>query len=82
VLPEQVFERMMEVLPNPMIQKESTLKAWIDPHQLKRHQGIWYKDQQTVVTGDIKEKCKVIHTYHNSLVYGHPGISKTVQLTK
>jgi hypothetical protein len=44
VLPEQVFVRAMEVLPNHTIQEESTLKAWIDPHQLKQHQKIWYKD--------------------------------------
>jgi hypothetical protein len=44
VLPEQVFVRAMEVLANPMIQEESKLKPWIDPHQLKQHQGIWYKD--------------------------------------
>jgi hypothetical protein len=44
VLPEQVFVQAMEVLPNPTIQEESTLKSWIDPHQLKQHNGVWYKD--------------------------------------
>jgi hypothetical protein len=72
----------MEVLPNPLRQDESTLKPWIDPHQLKQHQGIWYKDSCTVITGNIQDKREVIRTYHDSPVYGHPGISKTVQLTK
>jgi hypothetical protein len=72
----------MEVLPNPLRQDEGTLKPWIDPHQLKQHQGIWYKDGRTVITGDTRDKREVIHVYHDSLVYGHPGISKTVQLTK
>jgi hypothetical protein len=58
------------------------LKPWIDPHQLKQHQGIWYKDGHTVITGDIRDKREVIRVYHDSPVYGHPGISKMVQLTK
>jgi hypothetical protein len=56
VLPEQVFVQAMEVLPDHMTQEESTLKPWIDPHQLKQHQGIWYKDRRQVITGDIKAK--------------------------
>jgi hypothetical protein len=44
VLPRQVFARAMEVLPDISSQEESVLKPWIDPHQLKQHQGIWYKD--------------------------------------
>jgi hypothetical protein len=71
-----------QVLPNPLKQDKSTLKPWIDPHQLKQHQGIWYKDGRTVITGDMWDKCEVIHGYHDSPVYGHPGISKTVQLTE
>jgi ribonuclease HI len=82
VLPEQVFARAMEVLLNPTRQEESTLNPWIDPHQLKQHQGTWYKDGQTVVTGDIHEKCELIQTYHDSPVYGHPGISKMIQLVE
>jgi hypothetical protein len=56
VLPEQVFARAMEVLPNHTTQEESMLKTWIDPHQLKQHQGIWYKDGRQVVTGDMEAK--------------------------
>jgi hypothetical protein len=82
VLPEQVFARAMEVLPNPLRQDESTLKSWIDPHQLKQHQGIWYKDSRTVITGNIQDKREVICTYHDSPVHGHPGISKTIQLAE
>jgi hypothetical protein len=35
VLPEQVFIREMEVLPDHTTQEEPILKPWIDPHQLK-----------------------------------------------
>jgi hypothetical protein len=68
----------MEVLPSPLVQDESTLKPWIDPHRLKQHQGIWYKDGRTVITGNIQDKHEVICTYHDSPVYSHPGISKTI----
>jgi hypothetical protein len=82
VLPEQVFARAMEVLPDFTSQEESVLKPWVDPHQLKQHQGMWYKDGRQVVTGDIEVKRHIIRSHHDSPVYGHPGISKTVQLTE
>jgi hypothetical protein len=82
VLPEQVFVRAMEVLPENTNQEESTLKPWIDPHQLKQHQGVWYKDGRRVVTGDIEAKRYIIQSHHDSPVHGHPGISKTIQLTE
>jgi hypothetical protein len=76
VLPEQVFARAMEVLPNHTTQEESMLKAWIDPHQLKQHQGIWYKDGRQVVTGDMEAKRYLIQSHHDSPIHRHPGISK------
>jgi hypothetical protein len=82
VLPRQVFVRAMEVLPDISSQEESVLKPWIDPHQLKQHQGIWYKDGQQVVTGNIKDKRHIIQSHHDTPVHGHPGISKTIQLTE
>jgi hypothetical protein len=82
VLPEQVFVRAMEVLANPTIQEESTLKPWVDPHQLKQHQGVWYKNGRQVVTGDTKAKRQLIQSHHDSPVHGHPGISKMIQLTE
>jgi hypothetical protein len=36
VLPEQVFARAVEVIPNYTAQDKTTLKPWIDPHQLKQ----------------------------------------------
>jgi hypothetical protein len=73
VLPEQIFARAMEVLPNPLKQDESTLRPWIDPHQLKQHQGIWYKDGHTVITGNIQDKREVICAYHDSPCHGFDG---------
>jgi hypothetical protein len=82
VLPEQVFVRAMEVLPDLMGQEESVLKPWVDPHQLKQHQGRWYKDGRQVVTGGTEAKRYIIQSHHDSPIHGHPGISKTVQLTE
>jgi hypothetical protein len=82
VLPQQVFVRAMEVLLDVQSQEESVLKPWIDPHQLKQHQGIWYKDGRQVVTGDTKDKRHIIQSHHDTPVHGHPGISKTIQLTE
>jgi hypothetical protein len=72
----------MEVLPDLTSQEESVLKPWVDPHQLKQHQGMWYKDGRQVVTGDIKAKCHIIQSHHDSPVHGHRGISKMIQLTE
>jgi hypothetical protein len=82
VLPQQVFVRAMEVLPDIRSQEQSVLKPWIDPHQLKQHQGVWYKNERQVVTGDIKDKRHIIQSHHDTPVHGHPGISKTIQLTE
>jgi hypothetical protein len=64
------------------MQDEATLKSWIDHHQLKQHNGIWYKNRQQVLTGDTTAKCHIIQSHHDPPVYGHPGISKTIQLTE
>jgi hypothetical protein len=82
VLPEQVFVRAMEVLPDLISQEESVLKPWVDPHQLKQHQGRWYKNGRQVVMGGMEAKRYIIQSHHDSPVHRHPGISKTVQLTE
>jgi hypothetical protein len=82
VLPEQVFVQAMEVLPDFTSQEESVLKPWVDPHQLKQHQGTWYKDGRQVVTGGIEAKRHIIQSHHDSPIHRHPGISKTIQLTE
>ena len=68
-------------IPDNHTQEESTLKPWIDPHQLKQHQSIWYKDGRQVVTGGVQELSATSSNHITILpVYGHPGISKTIQL--
>jgi hypothetical protein len=82
VLPEQFFIKALEVINEYTKQNEDMLKAWVDPHQLKKHQDIWYKDGRQVVTGGTEAKRHLIQSHHDSPVYGHPGISKTIQLTE
>ena len=37
-------------------QDEDTLRPWIEPHELKKLQGTWYKDGRQVVTGGLHYK--------------------------
>ena len=68
---------------NPIYQQEeNVLKGWIDPHQLKKIEGTWYKDGRRVVTNDLEHKCTLIQSHHDPLVYGHPGINRTIRLVE
>jgi hypothetical protein len=51
------------------------LTPWIDPHNLKEINSVWWKGQQRVVTGGPAERQDIIHNHHNLPAYGHPGIS-------
>ena len=48
--------RALEVLGTQPTQDESTLLTWVDPHQLKKIEGVWYKDGRLVVTGGLADK--------------------------
>ncbi len=66
---------------NPIYaQDETILKSWVDAHQLKRIEGVWYKDGRRVVTGRLEHKRTFIRNHHDAPVYGHPGINKMYQL--
>jgi hypothetical protein len=80
VLPEEVFARALEVNLEPTPQEEDTVKMWINPHQLKKINGTWYKEGKLVITGSIEQKREIIRTHHNAPVYSHPGITKTIQI--
>ncbi len=76
-----ITQEEMEPMDPVYQQDESLLKPWIDAHQLKRIEGIWYKDGRRVVTGNMEHKRLFIQAHHNTPVYGHPGINKMYQLT-
>ena len=79
VLPDKVFARTT-ITPEEAPQDEEQIKAWVDPHKLKKINDIWYHQGQQVVTGDIEERRTIIKNKHDLPVHGHPGISKTVQI--
>jgi len=67
---------------NPMYeQDEELLKPWIDTHQLKKVNKVWYKDGRRMVTDRMEGKRLLIQAHHDTPEYGHPRINKTHQLT-
>jgi hypothetical protein len=82
VLPDSMFARTITTLTQQHHQDEEYLKLWVDPHQLKCLNGMWYKEGRVVVTEDLEGKRKIIKAHHDPPVHGHPGISKTVQLVE
>jgi hypothetical protein len=82
VLPEHLFARTTVTIAPQHCQDEECLKPWIDPHQLKYLDGIWYKEGRVVVTEDLQGKRKIIRAHHDPPVHGHPGISRTMQIVE
>ena len=65
---------------NPVYQQDKdTLKVWVDSHKLKKVEDTWYKDGRQVVTSAASERRTLIQNHHDLPVYGHPGISCTIQ---
>jgi hypothetical protein len=63
-------------------QDEERLKPWVDPHQLKQLNGIWYKEGRVVITDGLTGKHNIIRTHHDPPVHGHPGINQTIQIVE
>ena len=82
ILPEAIFVRAVTITNRQEEQDTETLKPWVDPHKLKRVNNIWYKEGRRVITGSTEDKRIIIKSHHDPPVYGHPGISKTMQLVE
>ena len=83
VLPDKCFiNATATIMASETIQQENRLKAWVDPHELRRINGIWYKQGRRVHTGGPDETRRVIRRHHDTPVYGHPGIARTIQLVE
>jgi hypothetical protein len=82
VLPEHLFARTIATIEPRHQQDEEILKPWIDPHQLKHLDGVWYKEGRTVVTEGLGGKRKIIKAHHDPPVHGHPGINRTMQIVE
>ena len=79
VLPDKLFIRALAL--QELEQDEETLKPWIDPHKLKQISGMWWKGDQLVVTADMPSRHTIVQMHHDPPAYGHPGISRTLELT-
>ena len=82
VLPEDVFIQTVTIASDEQEQDEEAIKAWVDPHKLKRIHDVWYKEGRCIVTGSLESKRTIIKSRHDLPIYGHPGISKTTQLVE
>ena len=66
---------------NPVYQQDgNVLKPWVDPHKLKKIEGLWYKEGRRVVTNSLTERHTLIQLHHDPPIYGHPGINRTIRL--
>jgi hypothetical protein len=81
VLPDHLFVRL-SLTEDEERQNEETLRLWVDPHNLREVDGVWWKEGQRVVTGDLAYRRQVVHDHHDLPAYSHPGISRTTALTE
>ena len=80
VLPDELFIRSLTS--HRERQDEDILTPWIDPHGLKKINGIWWKNTQLVVTAEGERKRSIVRSHHDLPAYGHPGIFRTLELVE
>jgi hypothetical protein len=81
VLPDCLFVRaLVKIGAEHDEQDEQALAKWVDAHELKRVDGVWYKNARRVITNIGLGTRAVITAHHNAPVHGHPGIARTIQL--
>ena len=81
VLPDALFARSTKA-GDEGEQDESVIRLWVDPHQLKKIDGVWRKEGRIVVTAKSPYTKQLIHDHHDLPVHGHPGISRTTDLVQ
>ena len=79
ILPDKLLIRALAS--QDLKQNEDILKPWIDPHKLKQISVMWWKGIQLVITVDVPSKRTIVQMHHDPPAYGHPGISRTLELT-
>jgi hypothetical protein len=83
VLPDQLFIRsLIKIRVEHDEQEEHILTKWIDAHELKKIDEVWYKNGRRVITNVGSGTRAVIAAHHDMPVQGHPGIARTIQLVK
>ena len=81
VLPDALFARSTKTGDGGE-QDEDIIRSWVDPHQLKKIDGVWRKEGRIVVTTKSPYTKQLIHDHHDLSVHGHPGISRTTDLVQ
>ena len=81
VLPNALFARSTE-LEDREEQNEGVVSLWVDPHQLKKIDGVWQNDGRVVATAKSPYTKQLIHDHHDLPIHGHPGISWTMDLVQ
>jgi hypothetical protein len=83
VLPDHLFVRaLIEIGAEHNVQDEQVLNKWIDTHELKKVDEVWYKNGRRVITEIGPGTRAVIAAHHNAPAHGHPGIARTIQLVE
>ena len=83
VLLEEMFIRsgIISYIPEePPQQDEGIIQQWAGTYDLKKINGEWWKGACKVITGEKRDKHKIIQAYHDVPAYGHPGINRTKDL--
>jgi len=60
----------------------STLRQWERAHGITKQGDLWTKEGALVVVGNNELKRGVISLFHDTTTAGHPGITKTLALTR
>jgi len=90
VLPDEVFANTTYTSLNNIdvqcqeeqITYAKELKPWIDHHNLRQHDQLWWKNEALIVVGNNDLKQGVIQSFHDPPSMGHPGIANTYALTR
>jgi hypothetical protein len=83
VLPDHLSVRaLMEIGAEHNAQNEQILNKWIDAHELKKIDEVWYKNGRQVITEIGLGTRAVIAAHHDAPAHGHPRIARTIQLIK
>ncbi len=90
VLPKEVFANTTYTSLNEIniqcrkeqITHEEEIQPWIDHHNLRQHDQLWWKNEALIVVGNNDLKRGVIQTFHDPPSMGHPGIANTYALTR
>ena len=81
VLPDTLFVQLARPGSKEK-QDEGVIKSWVNPHQLKKINGVWQKDGRVVVTAKSPYMKQLIHNHHDLLIHGHSAISRTTDLVQ